>query len=164
MTTLRFNQDRTIRLHVVALVALVVAGVPQTGLLAQGLDSEQAIDTIVGSDVKTEEKAVSAETDRLLAAIDNTVANASEVRRKYSLDTVEIVFLPELAEGTRPDIEAAMAENEAAIEELRQSIEGSAMFYHAVDSRDVLLRDIIALEFDDNNGVTIFVAGTAPAE
>ncbi len=162
----RFDRHRPIRLFAVALVALAIASASPTSLLAQGqgLESEQAIDTIVGSDVKTEEKAVSAETDRLLAAIENTIDNASEVRRKFSLDTVEIIFLPELADGTRPDIETAMTEHKAAIEELRQSIEGSAMFYHAIDSRDVLLRDIIALEFDDENGVTIFVAGTAPAE
>ena len=43
------------RIHLIAAVALVAAFVLQTPLFAQGLQREEAIDAIVGSEVKTEE-------------------------------------------------------------------------------------------------------------
>jgi hypothetical protein len=145
------------------MAVLLLVSPPHTALLAQGLENEQAIDTIVGSDVTTNEENAEAEQGRIVAAIEKTAANTGEVRKKFSLDKVEIIFLPDLAEnGT--DLDAKLAEYEDQIVELREAIEGSAMFYHAVDSRDVLLRDVVALEFDDKNGVTIFVAGEDPAD
>jgi hypothetical protein len=134
---------------------------PPAVAMAQGLDSEQAIDTIIGSDVQTGEEDAAADADRILAAIEQTAANTAEVRRKFSLDRLEIVFLPDLAEGDEV-IDAAIAENQAEITEMQEAIEGSAMFYHAVDSRNVMTRDIIAMEFDDENGVTIFARGADP--
>lgn len=153
------------RLHAMAAAAalLVVLGMPQPGLLAQGLDAEGAIDTIVGSEVTTGEEQAADDEQRILEAIDNTAANVSEVRRRFSLDAVEIVFLPDLAQASGTAVDAALEENREAITELQQAIEGSAMFYHAVDSRRIMLRDVIALEFDDANGVTIFAKGTDPA-
>ena len=156
-------RDNPLWLHVAAMAALLLVSPPHTALLAQGLQSEEAIDTIVGSDVTTNEENTKAEQGRIVAAIEKTAANSEEVRKKFSLDKVEIIFLPDLAEnGT--DVDAKLAEHEDQIVELREAIEGSAMFYHAVDSRDVLLRDVVALEFDDKNGVTIFVAGEDPAD
>ena len=64
--------------------------------------------------------------------------------------------------GSDPVLDAALEDSRAELLELQQAIEGSAMFYHAVDSRRILLRDIVGLEFDDANGVTIFVAGADP--
>jgi hypothetical protein len=75
-------------------------------------------------------------------------------------DKVEIVFLPDLDEQGS-DVRAMLDERRDELLELQQAIEGSAMFYHAVDSRRILLRDIVGLEFE-NNDVTIFVAGSDP--
>lgn len=129
---------------------------------AQGLGAEGAIDTIVGSDVVTAEEDAAADEDRIVAAIENTTDAAAEVRRKFSLDRVEIMFLPDVGDGDSP-VEIKLDEHSAQIVELRESIQGSAMFYHAIDSRSVMLNDIVALEFDDSNGVTIFVKGERPA-
>lgn len=124
-------------------------------LLAQGLESEEAIDAIVGSDVKTEEVSREEQIDRVTTAIENTRQSAEMVRKTFNLDTLEIVLLPPAKEDGA--IEQAMAEHEEEIQLLRESIEGSAMFYHAVDSRQILLRDIVAVEFGNDNSVTIFV-------
>jgi len=146
------------RLHALAFAALLaVAPIP---LNAQGLDAEGAIDTIVGSDVATGEKPAAEEESRLLAAIEHSHENAVEVRKRFRLDNVEIVFIPDLDEGGTP-VEAKLSENADAIKELRQSIEGSAMLYHAVNSRAVLLRDVVAVEFQGDD-VTIFAAGKKP--
>lgn len=131
------------------------------GLMAQGLDTEGAIDAIVGSDVTTGEERAAGDEDRIVAAIENSAQVAAEVRRKFSLDRVEIVFLPDLDDGTTK-IEAKLEEFQPQVTELRESIQGSAMFYHAVASRSVMLNDVVALEFDDKNGVTIFVRGEEP--
>lgn len=155
--------ERPIWLHAMAATAFLFAASPNVVLLAQGLDSEQAIEAIVGSEIETAEEPAAAERDRIIAAIENTVANTSEVRKKFSLDSVEIIFLPDIGEDATA-IQAAIEEREEEIEALREAIEGSAMFFHAVDSRSVLLRDVVAMEFDDANGVTIFVAGREPAQ
>jgi len=146
------------RLHALVFAALL-AMAPIIPLNAQGLDAEGAIETIVGSDVATEEKNVAEEEARLVAAIALSHDNAVEVRKRFRLDNVEIVFVPDLADDGA--IDAKLSENADAVKELRQSIEGSAMLYHAVNSRAVLLRDVIAVEFQGDD-VTIFAAGKKP--
>lgn len=128
--------------------------------VAQGLDAEGAIDTIIGSEVTTGEEQASDDETRIIAAVERTAENATEVRKKFSLDGLEIIFLADL--GKDSDVDAAIEEYQPRIVELREAIEGSAMFYHAVNSQRILLRDIVALEFDDSNGVTIFVSGSKP--
>lgn len=151
------------RLAATALLALLLALPPQAAMMAQGLDADGAIDTIVGSDVTTAEEPAASDEARIVAAIEKSAEAAAEVRRKFSLDRVEIVFLPDLAAG-ETQIEDKMEEHASAIAELRESIQGSAMFYHAVDSRSVMLADVVALEFDGDNGVTIFVRGEKPPD
>lgn len=150
-----------IHLHAVTAAALLLMSTPHMHLMAQGLDTEGAIDTIVGSDVTTGEERAAADEARIVAAIENSSAAAAEVRKKFSLDRVEIIFLPDIGEE-KTEVEAKLAEFEPQLTELRESIQGSAMFYHAVDSRSIMLNNIVALEFDDDNGVTIFVAGEKP--
>lgn len=128
-------------------------------VLAQGLDREEAIDAIVGSDVKTDETSKEAQTERILRSIENTRESAEMVRKTFSLDALEIVYLPDLGDEDGV-IEKALAEREQDIQGLRESLEGSAMFYHAIDSRSILLRDVIAVEFAEDNTVTIFVNGS----
>lgn len=150
----------TVNLREPLVAVLMLALLVPFAAIAQGLDAEGAIDTIVGSEVTTGEERASEDESRIVAAIENTAANVGEVRKKFSLDAVEIIFLADL--GNDSDVDAKMDEFEQRIVELRQAIEGSAMFYHAVNSHGILLRDIVALEFDDSNGVTIFVSGRQP--
>lgn len=147
--------------HLVLMLALMIAVASGGPLIAQGLDAEGAIETIVGSDVKTSEEPVAADEGRIVAAIERTPENIGEVRRRFAIDRVDIVFLPDFGEEETA-VEAKAAEFESPIAELRNEIQASAIFYHAVDSRSVLLTDVIALEFGDDNGVTIFVAGREP--
>lgn len=147
--------------HLALLCALTVAAAPGSPLWAQGLDAEGAIDTIVGSEVNTDEETVAAGEERIVAAIDKTPENIGEVRRRFAIDRVDIVFLPDFGEE-QTAAEARAAALEDRIAELRNEMQGSAIFYHAVNSRSILLTDVIALEFGDDNGVTIFVAGPEP--
>jgi hypothetical protein len=155
------NGEQPILLHTAALAALLMAANPAMPLLAQGLDNPEAIDKIIDAPVATEEKAVGEEEDRITEAIARSRANAREVRKRFTLDKVDIVFVPELAEETSP-LTQTIEEHDEAIEELRVAIEGSALFYHAIDSHSVLLRDIVAVEFGEGNDVTIFAAGKDP--
>jgi len=131
--------------------------------MAQGLDSEEAIDAIVGSEVKTEQATTVEETDRLIEAVGNARAAAQEVRKTFNLDELDIIFVaPETAET--PEVAEVLEKNEQPLQTLREAIEGSALFYHAVDSRSILLRDIIAVEYGEERQVTVFVIGEAPEE
>jgi len=147
-------------MQVVAALAFFMALVPQVPLLAQGLDREDAIETIVGSEVDTKEENAASESKRVLAAISNAHNAAEEVRKAFNLNELQIVFLPDL--GGESEFDEAIAKNETEIEALRQAIEGSAMFYHAVASRSIDLNRIVGLEFGENDTATIFVEGEDP--
>lgn len=146
------------RIHAAMAAAFLLASTPHAALLAQGLDAEGAIDTIVGSEVETSEEAAAADEARIIAAIEGSAASAAEVRKLFQLDNVRIVFLPDLDEDGAA-IRAKMEEFRDGIAALREAIQGSAIFYYAVDSRSVLLNDIIAIELGEDNDATIFVAG-----
>ena len=146
--------------HAVCLAALL-ASAPA---VAQGLDAEGAIDTIVGSEIKEEQADAAADAGKVLAAIDKTEENTSTVRKLTNLDQVEIVFLADAAQtegGPPPEIEAKIEERKEAVETLRKEIEGNAMLYHAVNSRQILMRDILAIEFNDKS--VVIYAATKPA-
>jgi hypothetical protein len=154
----------TRRLHALALVtALSVLG-PQAALNAQGLESEKTIDTIVGSDVKTEEARAANDPAAIIAAIEDSLPNTEEVRKRSKLANVEIVFLEDLAEAGEPEsVEKKVKEHKEEIVALREAIEGNAMFFHAIDSRSVLTSDVVAVEFERTDGVKIYAAAK-PAE
>lgn len=128
---------------------------------AQGLESKEAVDKIIGSDVEEEESHAAADAGKVIAAIEKTRENISTVRKTSQLDKVDIVFLSDAAiseGGPPPEIDAKVKEHEAEVVELRQEIEGNAMLYHAIDSRQVLIRDVLAVDFDDANGIVIYAA------
>lgn len=152
---------RPVGLYAALASAMLLVAPPNMAIMAQGLDAEGAIDAIVGSDVTTGQDETAQAQERLVAAIENTSESTAEVRRKFSLDQVEIIFLPDLGHG-ETEVDEALDEYSDQIAELRQAIEGSAMFYHAIDSRRVLLRNVVALEFD-NDDVVVFVQGEQPA-
>lgn len=132
-----------------------------TPLQAQGLDARETIETIVGSEVETAEETVATDKQRVVSAIEKSLENAAIIRKRFSIDNVRIVFLPDLNEGNEAaaPVRTAMEEAKGEIVSLREAIEGSAIFYHAINSHSILLNDIVAVEFGDQNDVTILVSG-----
>ncbi len=125
---------------------------PRQSLAQGGLDNDQAIDTIVGTEVGEEQSRAAADAGKVIAAIEKTQDSISKIRKTSTLDKVDIVFLEDAAAtegGPPPEIEAKVKEHEAEIAELRKELEGNAMLFHAIDSREVLVRDVLAIEFDD---------------
>ena len=143
-------------IHGLAAAAFLLAAHPGMPLLAQGLDDPNTIDAIVGSQVQEEAVAAEAEPERVLAAIENTSEMIGKVRKVTTLDTVHIIFLPDASalEGGPPaQIKAKLEEHRDEIQRLRDALEGSAMLYHAIDSRGVLVNDVLAVEFQDNTAI-----------
>lgn len=152
-------------IHITALAALLMSAVPTIAPHAQGLDAEGAIDAIVGTDVEEEATRAEADPQRVVAAIEKSAQSISEIRKTIVLDRLDIVFVEDAAitEGGPPDVvQQALDANADAIHELRAELEGNAMLYHAVNSRQVLMRDVLAVEFGDQRHVTIFVAAPEP--
>ena len=135
----------------------ILAVTMQLPVHAQAIDRETAVDAIIGSEIKTDEVHQASDIQRVIAAIQNSRHSAELARKAFSLDTLEIVFVPELS----GDLAKTISENDVDIKVLRESIEGSAMFYHAIDSRSIMLNNIIAAEFGDENDVIIFIKGTS---
>ena len=160
ITRERFNRSEMV-LHGLALGAFLLAASLALPLMAQGLDAEGALETIIDAPVGTEEKTVEEEESRIAAAIDKSSENAAEIRKRFAINEVEIVFVPGLS-GEKPALEQKIKDNDEAIKEVQTAIESSAIFFHAIDSHQVLLRDVVAVEFGDDDSITIFAAGKDP--
>lgn len=132
----------------------------------QGTESKEAVDTIIGTEVQEEEAQASADAGKVIAAIEKTREQIALVRKTSKLDKVDIVFLADAAAtegGPPPEIETKVREHEADINELRQEIESNAMLFHAIDSRQILMRDVLAVEFQGQDAVVIYAAAQKPA-
>lgn len=126
---------------------------------AQGTDSPASVEAIVGSDVEEQEKPAAADAAKVIEAIDKTPEAIAAVRKVSSLAKVEIVFLTDAAEtegGPPPEIKAKVEEKAEEIDALRKELEGNAMLFHAIDSRQILLQDVLAVAFDGSDSVTIY--------
>ena len=128
---------------------------------AQGINAQESIDQIVQSDVHEEEAEAAADADKVIAAIEKSRANTSAVRKVTVLDRLDIVYLPDAsaAEGGPPDdIDEKLTEHESEIEAMRAEMRGNAMLFHALDSRNILIEDVLAIDFDDQRGATVYAA------
>jgi hypothetical protein len=148
-----------LRAPAIALLALASTAAP---VPAQGLDSEQAIDTIVGSEVEEQQSSAGEEARRVVAAIEKTQDAIASVRKISNVGKLEIVYLPDAAEDAPPAISEAVSRHQAEIDELRKEIEGNAMLFHAIDSRSLLVRDVLAVDFAPEDAVVIFAAAQKP--
>jgi hypothetical protein len=143
------------------IAAMLLSQIPSP-LGAQGLDSGQAIETIVGSEVEEQQASAKDEADRLVAAIERTPEAIATVRKISNVSKLEIVYLPDAAEGAPSEIDEAVARHADEIDELRKEIEGNAMLFHAIDSRQLLTRDVLAVDFAEDQGVVIYAAARKP--
>ena len=143
-------------------VALTLAAMGMMPTLhAQGLQEPDVIDTIIGAEVQEEEMEAAADIDRVIKAIELTANNISMVRKTTVLDKVDIIFLTDstAAEGGPPAaIAKKLEEYKVEIVQLRQELESNAMLFHAIDSRQILPADVLAVEFD-NHDVLVYSAG-----
>ena len=147
-----------------SLLCVLLAG--GSAVAQQGTGNKDAIDTIVGTEVREEEAQASADAGKVIAAIEKTRDQIAIVRKTSKLDKVDIVFLADAAAtegGPPPEIETKVKEHEADIAELRQEIESNAMLFHAIDSRQILMRDVLAVEFRGEDAVVIYAAAQKPA-
>ena len=145
-----------------AIAMLLAATTMTVPALAQGVKTEGAVDTIVGSTVREQESTATADHARIVAAIDKAGETAAAVRKIDKVESVEIVFLPDAAaaEGGPPaDIEARLKARKSDIDALRQEIEGNALLYYAIESKQIVMRDVLAIEIGDGQRVTVYAAG-----
>jgi hypothetical protein len=132
---------------------------------AQGLESQETVNRIVGSDVRQEEAQTKTQTKRIITAIERTRENIGTVRKTSKLDTVDIVFLSDAARsegGPPPAVESKIRQHQDDIAELRKEIDANALLFNAIDSRRVLAEDVLAVEFDGPTGIVIYAAAKSP--
>jgi hypothetical protein len=128
---------------------------------AQGLESADTVNRIVGSDVRQEEARTETQTKKIITAIERTRENIGAVRKTSKLDTVDIVFLPDAARsegGPPPAVESKVEQHQDDIAELRKEIDANALLFNAIDSRRVLTEDVLAVEFDGSARIVIYAA------
>jgi hypothetical protein len=147
--------------HPIAMAAFLVATIPHTALNAQGLESTETVNRIIGSEVRQEETRTAAEAGKVATAIERTRENIGTVRKTSKLDKVDIVFLTDAARsegGPPPAIETKVKAHKDDIAELRKEIEANALLFNAIESRRVLTEDVLAVDFDDPGKIVIYAA------
>ncbi|MBC7281111.1 hypothetical protein [Hoeflea sp.] len=148
-------------MHGLAFAAFLAASVHSLPLGAQGVVEQEVVDRIVGSEVNEEEVRSDAGDDRVIAAIENLSGNIDIVRKLTTLDRVDIIYMPDSSQiegGPPPKIAAKLAEHSETVDNLRRELEGNALLYHAINSKDVLIKDVLAIEFDGEKNLVIFAA------
>lgn len=144
------------------LLTFLSAAVPAAPAFAQSESLKKAVEGIVGdSDIRQEQAKTSDDEQKILSAIDNTVENTGMVRKLSDAKHVEIVFLPDSARaegGPPPRIESKLKDHADDIAKLRQEVEANALLFHAVASKRVQTRDIIAVEFPEPTSVIVYAA------
>ena len=140
-----------------AIAALAAFAVPAA---AQSMD-DTTVKSIVGSGISEEEKTAAAEKAKVMAAIDATTEATGLVRKTSSVDQVDIVFLSDTARsegGPPPEIARKIEQHKDEITLLRQEVEANALLYHAIDSKRVLVADVLAVAFDGPKKVIVYAA------
>ncbi|RUY81821.1 hypothetical protein [Mesorhizobium sp. M7A.F.Ca.CA.003.01.2.1] len=148
-------------MQAVAAMTFLAAAGAAAGLKAQGLESTETVNRIVGSQVKQEEAKANTEAGNVNTAIDRTRENIGTVRKTSKLDKVDIVFLTDAARsegGPPPEIEAKVKQHQDDITELRKEIEANALLFNAIESRRVQAQDVLAVEFDNPGKIVIYAA------
>jgi hypothetical protein len=143
-------------------MAMIAATVASAA--AQTMD-RTTVDSIVGSGIEEDETTAAATESKVLAAIDRTAETAARVRKTSSVDHVDIVFLSDTARsegGPPPRIAESIRQHETEVAELRQEIEANALIFHAIDSRRVLVADVLGVDFPDPKTVVIYAAAKPP--
>ena len=153
------TRDRVKRHMRRLMTAAIISCLSAPTALAQGTDSKAAVDAIVGSEVQEEEARSTVDADKVIAAIDRTTDAIAFVRKISKLDKVEIVFLTDatIDEGGLPArIQEKVDEKAPEITELRKELEGNAMLFHAINSRQILPQEVVAVAFDAKHSATIY--------
>ncbi|MEQ8305453.1 MAG: hypothetical protein RIA09_02745 [Hoeflea sp.] len=152
------------RLQCVVAASLFAAVVSVPPAMAQTSASDQQaapVDRIIDSEVHEEQVQTADDSDRVIAAIEKASENTSLVRKVTDLDRVDIVFMPDSAavEGGPPaEIATKLDENSESIDGLRRELESNALLYHAINSRNILITDVVGIEFDGEKHMVIFAA------
>ncbi|WP_420408492.1 hypothetical protein [Hoeflea sp.] len=155
--------------HAVAAAGLLTAmtlGTPaiaQTGQADTGASDRQAasVDRIINSEVHEDQVRAADDTDRVIAAIEQASESTSRVRKVTDLDRVDIIFMPDSAAtegGPPPEIATKLDENSESIDGLRRELESNALLYHAINSHNLLITDVVGIEFDGDKRMVIFAA------
>lgn len=148
--------------HLASAVAVFAALVgPAAG---QAMD-RTTVDSIVGSGIEEDETTAAATEARVLAAIDRTAETTARVRKTSSVDRVDIVFLSDTARsegGPPPRIADRIRRHETEVADLRREVEANALIFHAIDSRRVLVADVIGVDFPDPKTVVVYAAAKPP--
>lgn len=151
-------------MHGLALGAFMLAAMPSFHAGAQDLGGSAAsAETIVGSEIATDKAEPDSVVDDVVAAIEKSSDAANEVRKLFRVDDFHIVYLGARDTGEGMErIHAALEDNADATKELREAIEGSSVFYTALDTNNLEVENVVAAAITEDKAVTAYVFGEAP--
>ncbi|MBU4527635.1 MAG: hypothetical protein KUA43_11500 [Hoeflea sp.] len=147
--------------HGLAATAFLAISGYSLPLGAQGVAEQEAVNRIVGSEVNEEQVRSQAGDDRVIVAIENLSENIDTIRKLTTLDRVDIVYMPDSSQiegGPPAKIADKLTEHSETVDSLRRELEGNALLYHAINSKNVLIQDVLAVEFDGDKNLVIFAA------
>lgn len=156
--TEQIETDGRLAVHALAFGAFLLASIPALQSTAQTLDDLGSVETLIGTEVDTGNIA-DVSTDNVIAALNGIVETTERVKMMYKFDAFEIIFLGgdnSLTESNR--LADGITEHKNEIDGLRAAMESSALFYLALDEKNIDVDRIVAADITDGE-VTVYVTG-----
>lgn len=149
--------------HGMMVGAFLFSAMPAFNSAAQTLDSSGDAETIVGSEIATDEAEPDDVADDVIAAIEKSAATADQIKTMFRVGDFHIVFLgdPEKVDSMT-EVQSALEDNSDAVTGLREAIDGSAVFYTALDTNNLEVENVVSATVTEDKKVTVYVIGAAP--
>lgn len=148
--------------HVRWAVSLMFAFIATAPVAAQDFERPNAPENIADSEISVEDTTASERADELLETLASLPESVDRLKIITTMDKIDVAYLSDLiGENAPEEVEKAIEANDENILELQNAIEGSAIFYNALASREVNIPDVVSIKLDEPNA-TIFVKGIPP--
>lgn len=159
------SRKQLAKLAVRAIIGCSIWSLSASAQEPQGNQQLQSVDRIIDSEVREEQARSEDDKDRIIAAIENSGENTNRIRKVTDLDRIDIIFIPDSSavEGGPPEeIAGKLSEYSQDVDDMRRVLQSNALLYNAVNSRNILIGNILAIEFDSDKHVVIFAAAKPP--
>lgn len=149
------------RAIVLAATCLALATAP-TAAPAQSFDNQDASENIADSEISVDDTKAAERTGELLENLASLPETTDRIKIITTMDRIDVVYLSDLiGENAPKEVREAIEANDERIDGLQQALEGSALFYNALSSRNVNLADVVTVRLEEPDA-TIFVRGVPP--
>lgn len=121
-------------------------------------DADAGVDSTLELDTDTTASTnASPSFDSVMSAIEADATSGAELETMTDVSNVEIIRISELEGGDPAALDAALAENDAQVTDLRSAIEANSALTARLDEETIDVSSVVATEMETDGSLTIYV-------